>query len=118
MKLQMKFRDSASFHGFRFKSAIPRIPRSRKITGPILSNAAIFAGLNPIKFSYRCLLIILFTVHGDRGRHLFKPVLLVGGATKKRRYGKLLQNTEIDSQNTESLFMGCTGLTRGAFAWQ
>ena len=31
MKLQMKFCDSPSFHGFRFKSAIPR---SRKITGP------------------------------------------------------------------------------------
>ena len=39
MKLQMKFRDSASFHGFRFKSAILRIPRSRKITGPKISGA-------------------------------------------------------------------------------
>ena len=29
MKLQMKFRDSASFHGFRFKSAIPRVFRDR-----------------------------------------------------------------------------------------
>ena len=27
MKLQMKFRDSASFHGFRFTSAIPQLPR-------------------------------------------------------------------------------------------
>ena len=40
MKLQMKFRDSASFHGFRFKSAIPRIPRSRKITGPTVHKEA------------------------------------------------------------------------------
>ena len=42
--------------------------------------------------------------------HFFLPVSAVGGTTKNSRYGKLLQNTEIDSQNTESLFMGCTGL--------
>ena len=29
MKLQLKFRDSALFHGFRFKSAIPRVFRDR-----------------------------------------------------------------------------------------
>ena len=29
MKLQMELRDSASFHGFRFKSAIPRVFRDR-----------------------------------------------------------------------------------------
>ena len=29
MQFHMKFRDSASFHGFRFKSAIPRLFRDR-----------------------------------------------------------------------------------------
>ena len=37
MKLQMKFRDSASFHGFRFKSAIPRIPRVFRDRGKSLA---------------------------------------------------------------------------------
>ena len=33
----------------------------------------------------------------------------------KKHYGKLLQKTEIYSQNTESIFMGCTGLVKSEF---
>ena len=37
MKLQLKFRDSALFLGFRFKSAIPRIPRVFRDRGKSLA---------------------------------------------------------------------------------
>ena len=42
----------------------------------------------------------------------FLPISAIGGATKKLHYVKWLQNTEIYCENTESLFMGCTGLDR------
>ena len=69
MKLQMKFRDSASFHGFRFKSAIPRIPRVFRDRGKSLALSMTSVPVAvPLITSVMYLPVCNVTVRTDQGQ--------------------------------------------------
>ena len=72
----------------------------------LLCNATIFAGLNPTSFPFGVGELYYLTLTAVGGATFFLPVSAIDGATKNETVRKLLQNTD----NTDCLFMGCTGL--------